>query len=189
MQLLHSSWEGRRYLWFGASWSPMASWSPRCMPDACQMPAGCLPDVSQMPPRCLPDPCFQEIIWLGSRAGPGSLVNHITKTVYIFCELWLIWHLEIFGSVENTSTGCGSDFPKTRGFYKMIQNSRSVNNFTSGWIWIQTVDKILFTSQSSAQLLINTPGPDMRRSYKPKRSIMLIMLTSYVPCLHRIFIW
>ena len=31
---LYCSWEGNRFLCFGASWSPMASWSPRCLPDA-----------------------------------------------------------------------------------------------------------------------------------------------------------
>ena len=62
MQLLDSNWEGHRFLWFGASWSPMASWSPRCLPDASQMPPRCLPmpprclsDASQMPLRCLSD--------------------------------------------------------------------------------------------------------------------------------------
>ena len=38
MKLSHSSWERHRFLWFGASWSPMASWSPRCLPDAPQFP-------------------------------------------------------------------------------------------------------------------------------------------------------
>jgi hypothetical protein len=35
--------------------SPMASWSPRCFPDASQMLPRCIPYVSQLPPRCLPD--------------------------------------------------------------------------------------------------------------------------------------
>ena len=42
IKLLHSSREGHRCLCFGASWSPMAFWSPRC-----------LPDFSRMPPRYL----------------------------------------------------------------------------------------------------------------------------------------
>ena len=32
--ILHFSWGRHRFLWLGASWSPMAAWSPRCFPDA-----------------------------------------------------------------------------------------------------------------------------------------------------------
>ena len=41
MQFLHFSREGHLFLRFGASWSPMAAWSPRCLPDASQMPLRC----------------------------------------------------------------------------------------------------------------------------------------------------
>ena len=44
--MLHFSWEGHRFLWFGASWSSMAGWSPRCLP---------VPPLPPMCRRCLPE--------------------------------------------------------------------------------------------------------------------------------------
>ena len=60
MELLHFSWEGHRFLWFGASWSllelPGASWSFLELPGASGSllePPRCLPDASQKTPRSL----------------------------------------------------------------------------------------------------------------------------------------
>ena len=71
-ELLHSSWEGYRFLLprpFGASWSILEDLEP----------PRCLPDASQMFPRCLPDPCFQENICLGSRAGVILLMSNFAQ--------------------------------------------------------------------------------------------------------------
>jgi hypothetical protein len=65
-QFLHFSRDGRRFLWFGASWSSMASWSPRCLPDASWMPPSypLTPVVSQMPRR---DFVLKKNIWSKNR--------------------------------------------------------------------------------------------------------------------------
>jgi hypothetical protein len=43
-----------------------------------------------------------------------------------FLFLGLIWHLEGFGSMENTPTGCGSDLPTILKILKKCRKSRSV---------------------------------------------------------------
>ena len=54
-----------------------------------------------------------------------------------FCR---ILRLQGFGSMENTSTGCGSDLPSILEILKNEQKSRSINSFSSGLICTQTVE-------------------------------------------------
>jgi hypothetical protein len=69
-----------------AYWSPMASWSPRCFPDASQMPPRCFPDASQMLPRCFPDAsrmrprCFPDAS--SASSSPKWLLNALQKTLF-----------------------------------------------------------------------------------------------------------
>ena len=54
--------------------------------------------------------------------------------------------------MENTPSVCADDLHTILRIVKNGPKSRSVNIFSSGWILPQTVQKILFTSQSSAQV-------------------------------------
>jgi hypothetical protein len=98
MQLLHFSWERHRFLRFGASWSPMAAWSPRCLPDASQMPPRCLPDASQMPLRCFFSKWFllYDSLFNDSSSRISSL-SSLLQRVPLHDSSWLIslpWFFE-----------------------------------------------------------------------------------------------
>ena len=97
-KLLYFSWEGHRFLWLGASWSSMAAWSPRCLPDASQMPSRCLPDASQMPRRCLSDASslndFFSMILFSMIPPQGSLLYHRSsnKSPSMIPLDWFLFH-------------------------------------------------------------------------------------------------
>jgi hypothetical protein len=58
----------------------------------------------------------------------SGILNFIMK-LRDFLVLGFIWHLEGFGSMENTPTGCGRDLPTILRILKNDKKSRSVNNF------------------------------------------------------------
>jgi hypothetical protein len=92
---------------------------------------------------------FIDIHWRKARRSSKGIFNLIMK-IRDFLICGLIWHLKGFGSMENTPTGRGSDLPTILRIIKNDRKSISVNNSLVR-IWTQTVYKICFTSQSSAQ--------------------------------------
>ena len=56
--------------------------------------------------------------------------------------------------MENTPTGCAVDLPTILGIYKNESKSRSVNISFQRLIFDPNSTKVVFTSQSSAQLLV-----------------------------------
>ena len=56
--------------------------------------------------------------------------------------------------MEDTPTECADDLPTILGIFKNDPKSRSVNICFSGWILPKTVYKMLFTSQSSAIVIV-----------------------------------
>ena len=91
-----------------ASWSSMASWSPRCPPDAPQMLPRCLPDASQMLPRCIPD---------ASQMFPSSsLVSPKLTQPTLF---WVHCVPQEGGRVQGWESKCWGGFPyfKTKTFF------------------------------------------------------------------------
>ena len=125
------------------------------------------------------------------RSSKGFLIL-LWKYGFIFI-FGIIWHLEGFGSMENTPTGCGSDLPTILRILKNDPKSRSVNNFsqrsnfellgllldkysldlwTELWLvffFIQWLDTIVYTSRFS--LIFENSQNCRQITATPRRSI------------------
>ena len=55
--------------------------------------------------------------------------------------------------MENTPTGHADDLPTISGILKNEPKIEKCQDFSSGWILTQTVQKSFFTSQSSSQAM------------------------------------
>ena len=63
---------------------------------------------------------------IGAQAELQGILGLYLKSV-VFLDVYPIWHLEGFGSMENTSTGCADDLPEILKSCKNDPKSRSVN--------------------------------------------------------------
>ena len=79
-------------------------------------------------------------ILLGPRSDSPDDSAELSSFMSIINTLFLFTFLERFDSMENSATVCGSHLPTTFRTFKSYPKSRSVNHFSSGWIWTQTVE-------------------------------------------------
>ena len=125
MQLLHFSREGHRFLWFEASWSPMASWSPRCF---------------QMPPRCLPD-AFQLLL---SSVIPSLwfllqwfLLHDSSSLISLLWSFELVYKETLFGV---SCWGHCTKFKYSRKWAETLCKNILLRPRSASWHWVWSAD-------------------------------------------------